>query len=295
MSSTGINSIPNFGQITTLVGDDGNDGSLSLNLILQPTMPNGTLCQGTPTDSEASNAVALYNQLPQGPFTADQLLVVGPISTALTYVLGTPDQEYKLQFYANSDGKVCTDSGLFPKVCITASYQACDGLMHVIDQFLVPPDGDGPDRAETVQTMYDISIAELVVPEVIDSEKSTETCTMTLKEAISAIPELSLTAATLNTLTNEDLNALFNSNDLAITYLASTDAALLDVALSSNLGENIILLIFEVQVLILYYYYLFILTFNAPFNVGYRGLQQQWSPICCRLNLRHVYPCILHA
>jgi hypothetical protein len=194
---------------------------------LQVTSSSGTACQGIPAATLQANAVALYNQLPEGAFTADQLLKAGTVKTALSYFEGNEEMPWTLSFYEGPDNKVCTDSGAFKNVCIMFSLQGCDGLMHVTDTFLAPP-SQSPDYINYVASeklMYDIPLEDLEVPPAVSIKNPELQCSQTLLQAIEQDPELVVAAGLLKAFGNDSLIQTLNRSDIAVTiFLGSTSS-----------------------------------------------------------------------
>jgi len=157
-----------------------------------------------------ANAVALYNILPQGAFTADQLLAMRTVPTALAYLTG--NSTYSLSFFLDAQNRVCinTPSGQ-PPVCIVASHVGCDGILHETLGLLLPtPSVYGLDVNATI---YDIPADQLTAPPAV--------CNTTLIEAMEAAPDLTL--ATNFAKGSPTMMQLFNSTQTEVTYFAVTD------------------------------------------------------------------------
>jgi hypothetical protein len=194
---------------------------------LQVSSANGTACQGIPAINLQANALALYNQLPEGAFTADHLLKAGSVKTALSYLEGNEETAWELRFYEGPDRKVCTDSGALKNVCIIFSIQACDGLMHVIDTFLAPPSQnfDFSDYVGSEKLMYDIPLKDLEVPLQISVKNPQLQCSQTLLQAIEQDSELVVGAGVLKAFDNLGLIQTLNRSDIAVTiFLGSTSS-----------------------------------------------------------------------
>ena len=109
-------------------------------LPIQLTDINGKICP-TVEDigSEQANSASLYTQLIQGAFTQDDLIRIRSLPTALA--LAVDNSTYSLEFFKNAENQTCfTGSGNIhtKPACITRSYVACDGIIHVIDAWPVP-------------------------------------------------------------------------------------------------------------------------------------------------------------
>jgi hypothetical protein len=193
--------------------------------------PNGTLCAPAFVSTPQANAFALYNQLPQGAFTAEQLLAAGDVPTALSFATG--NDTYNLHFYRGRGGEVCINtSAPTNNPCITKSYFGCDGIMHVTGVFLLPSVGStlAADVPGTLKTMYDFSSAELEPFQV------NTTCSDSLIQALNRAPDAAWWASIPAAVTTPDLESAFQSSNTSITLFAESDAAYYNF-LSNNSGE----------------------------------------------------------
>lgn len=96
-------------------------------------------------------AVALYNILPQGAFSADQLVSLQTVQTALGIVRAEP---LELSFERLPDDSVVV-SGIGPRTRILYSRVACDGVLHVTTLQLVPA-ALGVPFPDTNASLYDV-------------------------------------------------------------------------------------------------------------------------------------------
>lgn len=196
-------------------------GSLNPFLVFPPLLqPNGTAC--TPDvgiNSPEGNGIALYNILPEGVFTADQLLTVGPVRTALSYL--TNNATYDLVFFAKGPAsQVCTTGvNSTQPICILSSHLGCDGMLHITDGILLPS-GSPRGAPATSKTQYDIPVDQLT-----SRTPNIRTCNVTLLQALLSSPDLSIIARAMQILVNESsfLNHVFNSSESEATFFAVTD------------------------------------------------------------------------
>lgn len=96
-------------------------------------------------------AVTLYNILPQGAFSADQLVSMQVVQTALGI---ERDEPLELSFERLADGSVSV-SGIGPPARILYSRVACDGVLHVTSLQLVPASLGLP-FPETNASLYEL-------------------------------------------------------------------------------------------------------------------------------------------
>jgi hypothetical protein len=183
----------------------------------QLTAADGTVCASrAASGSPIGNALKLYSQLPQGAFSADHLLQLGTVQTALGYLQAPDASTYALTFFEDTDGRVCTDSGVF-RVCIVESYKGCNGWVHVADGILVPNTPAKP----TQETLYDVpSVALEPWNEAILQPK----CTKTLLQAVNDNPLLSWNK-NMAIFDQETLKAL-NDSSTSLTMLAVTKSGI---------------------------------------------------------------------
>jgi hypothetical protein len=76
----------------------------------QPTthtpQADGSSCTPMVVLSYVANGVALYNQLPQGAFTQDELVQLESLPTALDFLLPEDNGRWNLTFFRNATGNV---------------------------------------------------------------------------------------------------------------------------------------------------------------------------------------------
>jgi hypothetical protein len=171
--------------------------------------------------SEQANAASMYRQLTQGAFTRDDLLKMKSLPTA--FALAVDNSSYSLEFFKNNKNQTCfTGSGNIhtTPACITKSYVACDGILHVIDTMALPVT-----RAlampGTRTTQYDISPEKRLqgLPE------NTEECTRKLMDAVAERPYLQYFTSLSKVESQGGLYELLNSTNPAITMLVPKDNA----------------------------------------------------------------------
>jgi hypothetical protein len=168
----------------------------------------------TPT----ANAVALYNLLPQGAFTADQLLEFGTLRTALAVL--AKDDAYNMTFREDEAGRVCMSGSRGGNTgCIVHSYFGCDGVIHTVDNVnFLTPNQALVDVPQTLATMYDIPAADLQLG------PPAPVCSATLAQALQADEAVSWTAAAVQGGAGAALLGALGSSSTAVTMFVVEDA-----------------------------------------------------------------------
>jgi hypothetical protein len=190
------------------------------NLLLEMKDINGNICPiSDDISSEQANAASIYMQLAQGAFSQDDLLKIKSLPTALA--LAIDNSTYSLEFFKNDENQTCfTGAGNIntSPACITKSYVACDGILHVIDK--VPLPVTRPlEMPTTLKTVYDISPEKRLqgLPE------NTEECSRTLMDAVAERPDLQYFSGISKSEEGQSgLYDFLNSANPAITMLVPT-------------------------------------------------------------------------
>ncbi len=186
------------------------------------TTPNGTACAPAWISSPQSNAVALMNQLPQGGYSADQLLALGSAPTGLS--LAFNDSAYDLDFRLAPDGRVCADPRTpgGTSICITDSFFMCDGVIHATDEVLLPSE-DPAKMPGTLATMYDLPHAQLEAAAAAAAPP--RNCSGSLLDVLDTAPDLRLAAAQVRAADDPALLAALDDPATSATLFVATDEA----------------------------------------------------------------------